>query len=122
MTYNKIMKLKVESEVRRVAKELERTGKAAIYCSSKKIGDLELDGEGISFKLNSIAIRNLTKNELALSELIVNDIERWSDKKHIYIKEESVNIGNTLNIITKESIMERIKEFDCNNINKYLES
>ena len=81
-------KLKAESEARRVAKELERTGKAAIYCSSKKIGELELDGEEVMFETNQRTLNGLTNDERVFLDVVIKEIKRWLNKQYASEGEE----------------------------------
>lgn len=75
MTYNKIMKLKAEAEASRAVKELGRTGRATIYYSSKKIGNLELDGKEVMFVTTRKTFYNLTDEESTFLDLICKKIK-----------------------------------------------
>lgn len=119
MMCNEIMKLKAEAETEteRVIKKLDKAGRAKIYCSSNEIGEFEMSDEGITFKPNPVGAEHLTYSEERFSYLMVNYIICWSHKR--YICKEHVS-KNSPNIITKESILKCIKEFDCNNTDRYL--
>lgn len=88
MTYNKIMKLKAEAEASRAVKELGRTGRATIYYSSKKIGDLELNGEEVMFEATQRTLNALTNGERIFLDVVIKEIKYWMNKQYASKGEE----------------------------------
>ena len=94
MTSNKIMKIKAETEARRVIKELERTGKTNVYYSSKKIGDLELNSEEVMFETSQRNLNSLTNDEMTFLDEVIKEIKLWMNKQY-------ANEGEEYKIYTK---------------------
>lgn len=88
MTSKKIMELKAEAEARRIIKELEKTGKATMYCSFKKISDLELVGEELMFGISQKILNSLTNEEGIFVDTTINEIKRWMSKQYASEGEE----------------------------------